>query len=191
MKKVAVFCSSRADLPDGVVKGAQIISEAFARAGAALVYGGVDAGLMHSVAQTVADSQVPVIGVVPEVFAHRADSLCSQIVATSDLNTRKAAMIELADIFVVLPGGIGTIDEWISTLSHIMVSEKIDPSADKPILVWNHNHMYDGIVRQLNDTALSPYARGKRLNRSLIFDTPESLAHTLVQLLCDGLTSHD
>lgn len=183
MKKVAVYCSSRSDLPVQVEQGAAAILKSLGDNAASLVYGGVNAGLMHFVAQAAADAGAPVIGIVPEVFAHRADALCTEIIHTSDLNTRKAAMIDMADIFVVLPGGIGTIDEWISTLSHIMVREKVDASADKPILVWNFEGMYDGLIAQLSDTADSVYARGKNVDRSRIFTDPLSLADALSRLL--------
>lgn len=124
-----------------------------------------------------------VTGVVPEVFVHRTDPVCHETVSTRDLNERKGRMIEMADVFVVLPGGIGTIDEWISTLSHIMVQERVDPYADKPILVWNHEGMYDGQVRQLAETAGSVYARGKRVDRSLVFTDAAELAEALGRLI--------
>lgn len=183
MKKVAIYCSSRVDLPEGVNEGASLIARTIAECGGSLVYGGVNAGLMHVVAEAAAGVGAEIIGVVPEVFAHRADPLCHNVVMAADLNARKGTMIDMADIFVVLPGGLGTIDEWISTLSHIMVQEKVDPDADKPILVWNHDGMYDHQVRQLIGTDASVYARGKRVDRSRIFPTAQALAAALKTLL--------
>lgn len=183
MKKVAVYCSSRADLGREVTEGARLIASRIGECGAALVYGGVNAGLMHEVATAAKDSGAMVTGVVPKVFAHRVDDVCTEVLTARDLNERKGIMINEADLFVVLPGGIGTIDEWVSTLSHIMVEEKVRADADKPILVWNHEGMYEGMVKQLCDTAESVYARGKRVDRSLIFDTAEPLAATMTELL--------
>ena len=183
MKYVAVYCSSRGDLPDEICAGAKLIASAIGQSGAGLVYGGVNAGLMHVVAQAAADAKAPVTGVVPEVFMQRADALCNTIVPADDLNDRKSKMIDLADVFVVLPGGIGTLDEWISTLSHIMVRERVDANADKPILVWNADGMYDAMARQLKETGESVYARGKRIDRSEIFNTAHALAERLSELL--------
>lgn len=182
-KKVAVYCSSRSELPEGVEAGARMIASTIGECGAALVYGGVNAGLMHTVAEAADATGAEIIGVVPEVFAHRADALCSRVIPTADLNARKGKMIELADVIVVLPGGIGTIDEWISTLSDIMVREKVDPDADRPILVWNHDEMYSGMATQLSATACSVYARGKKVDRSRLYATAESLAAALRELL--------
>lgn len=192
--RVAVYCSSRGGLPEGVERGAAMIAESIGKAGADLVYGGVNAGLMHVVAEAAHNAGARVIGVIPEVFIHRADSLCDELIPTSDLNARKGKMIEISDIFIVLPGGVGTIDEWISTLSHIMVygaaagkpqphdetaAGKPQSHADCPIMVWNHAGMYDGMVAQLAATNESVYARGKRVDRSRIFSSAEELSEDL------------
>ena len=181
--RVACYCSSRGDLPAEVVEGTGRIVSAIGEAGAVLIYGGVNAGLMHVVATAAHESGAKVIGVVPEVFRHRADELCDEVILTKDLSERKGVMIDMADIFIVLPGGIGSIDEWISTLSHIMVKEKVAPDADKPILVWSYNDMYRGMAEQLRDTDRSIYASGKRVDRSMIFTDPEELISRLSKLL--------
>ena len=93
-------------------------------------------------------------GVITRGFAHRADSLVNNMVLTDDLNERKSRMIALADAFVVLPGGIGTIDEWFSTLSQLVVNQ----DAARGMIIVNYNHMYDAAWQQLRDTASSPYA---------------------------------
>lgn len=180
---VAVYCSSCGDLPGEVTLGAQQIAAAIGQCGADLVYGGVNAGLMHTVAQAAHDAGAQIHGVIPSVFSHRADPLCHHIHPTPDLATRKQQMIAMADIFIVLPGGIGTLDEWISTLSDIMVREKTDPDADRPILVWNHADMYSGMAAQLAATAAGPYARGRRVDRSHIHPTPAALIAHLKSLL--------
>lgn len=181
--KVAIYCSSQSNLPAEVIEGAKDIAAAIGEAGGELVYGGVNAGLMHTVAEAAHRAGAKVTGVIPDVFRHRGDDLCDEMIYTADLNERKERMIDMADIFVVLPGGIGTLDEWISTLSHIMVKEKTDPNADRPILVWNHESMYDGMARQLTATDRSVYARGRRVDRSLLFPDASSLAAHLRTLL--------
>lgn len=182
-KKAVIYCSSRQSLPEAVVSGARQIAAAIGAMGGEMVYGGVNAGLMHEVAEAASTAGAKVTGVVPEVFRERADALCDEIVDARDLNDRKGKMIAAGDVFVVLPGGIGTIDEWISTLSDIMVRERTDSAADRPILVWNHEGMYDGIAGQLSVTGESEYARGKRTDRSLIFSTAEELAAALREQL--------
>jgi len=177
-KRIAVYCSSRENLGEEVTSQALDVAGAIGRLGCDIIYGGVNAGLMHMVASAAHDAGAFVTGVIPEIFRHRADPLCDKIIFTSDLNVRKGTMISNSDIFIVLPGGLGTIDEWISTISDIMVREKTDPNADRPILVLNINGMYDGIVSQLTETATSVFARGKRVDRSFIFtDSRQLIAH--------------
>ncbi len=177
MKRICVYCSSQSGLAPEIEEMGASLGEWIGRHGHALVYGGVNAGLMHTVADAASRAGAPVTGIVPEVFRERVDEACSEVIMTSDLNTRKARMIELADIFVVLPGGIGTIDEWISTLSHIMVMEKSRPGYDKPIVAVNLEGMYDGMKAQLQATSASPFARGRRIDRTIYAgNTAELLA---------------
>lgn len=171
-----VYCSSRGDLPEEVVNGTIEIIKSVSRRFGVLLYGGVNAGLMHIVASAAREAGMHVIGIVPEIFSHRADPVCHEIILADNLNDRKGRMISMGDIFIVLPGGVGTIDEWISTLSDIMVRERTDAGADRPILVWNHNGMYDGMATQLSATDASVYARGKRVDRSLLFPTASTLS---------------
>lgn len=182
-RKIAVYCSSRSDIGDEITRQSLKVAAAIGTWGCSLIYGGVNAGLMHLVAKNAHDAGAEITGIVPEVFRHRADNLCDKFVFTSGISERKEMMISLADIFIVLPGGIGTLDEWISTLSDIMVREKVDPYADKPILVLNIDGIYDFMVSQLKSTAGSVFARGKRLDRSRIFTDADALIDELVTLL--------
>lgn len=186
-KNIVVYCSSRADLPTEVEYGAGVIARTIAECDARLIYGGVNAGMMHMVARTARDHGAEVVGVIPEIFAHRADEACCETVLTKDLNTRKSEMINLGDIFIVLPGGIGTIDEWISTLSHFMVLEKGGTSCSKPILVWNHEGMYDSLIKQLKESDASVYGAGRNASRSECFATAEGLAARLKELCSQPL----
>lgn len=178
-KKIVVYCSSRGDLPEEIIRGARLIGETIGKTGASLVYGGVNAGLMHVVAEAVANAGAEVIGVVPSIFGHRRDEVCHKIIETQDLNDRKGKMISLGDAFVVLPGGIGTIDEWISTLSHILAAERCDSSANRLIYVWNHEGMYDTIINALQQSDDSIFGQGRRASRSLVFSSAEDLCAAL------------
>lgn len=179
---IVVYCSSRADLGAEYEVIATSLGKWIGENGHTLVYGGVYAGLMHTVAKSSHDAGAHVVGVVPEIFSHRVDEVCDEVILTANLNERKGKMIEIGDIFVVLPGGIGTIDEWISTLSDIMVMETRDASADRPIVVVNHQGMYDAAITQLGLTNESVFARGRRVDRSIIVADIPQLLSTLTTL---------
>ena len=99
------------------MKSAEALGQWIGSHGHTLVYGGVNAGLMHTVAQATHDAGGKVIGIIPERFRSRADELNDEVIFTADLAERKATMIEMANLFVVLPGGIGTLDEFIETMT--------------------------------------------------------------------------
>ena len=176
--KIAVYCSSRNDLPQEYVNLAQSLGQWIGSNGHTLVYGGVNAGLMHITAQAVHDSGGHIVGIIPECFKHRADVLNDELITTRDLNDRKSRMIAMADAFVILPGGIGTIDEWISTLAQLTISD----NDNRGIIVANHEGMYDGTIRQLMDSSNSVFSRGKDLNRSIMVDDATQMIEQLTKL---------
>ena len=116
-----------------------------------------------------------VLGVIPEIFNHRADPLCDELVLTRDLNDRKSRMHALSQAFVVLPGGLGTIDEWVSTLSQL----KVDDNREAAVIVCNHRGMYDPLIAQLQTTARSIYSQGKYFPVSTFVTSPQELINKL------------
>lgn len=173
--KIAVYCSSRDDLAEKYVKPAQVLGQWIGKNGHTLVYGGVAAGLMHTVAQATHDAGGKILGVVPNRFRHRTDSLVDKVIACQDLSDRKAIMTNSADLFVVLPGGLGTIDEWISTLSQIIVND----GDTRDILVVNIDGMYNLQIEQLIEISKSPFARGKHIDKSIIVGNGDELVQEL------------
>ncbi len=130
---VAVYCASRENLGEKYEAPAIALGKWLGENGHTLVYGG------------------------------RTDAVVDEVVKCHDLGDRKVIMMDRADAFVVLPGGLGTLDEWLSTLSQIIVN--IDDH--RPIFVVNVDGMYTHQLEQLRDTANSPFARGKHIDCSI------------------------
>lgn len=168
---IVVYCSSCANLADEYVKSAEALGQWIGSHGHTLVYGGVNAGLMHTVAQATHDACGKVIGIIPERFRSRADELNDEVIFTADLAERKATMIEMANLFVVLPGGIGTLDEWISTLSQIIVNK----DDCRSMIIVNTHNMYKGMIEQIAATGASPFARSNKLDRYTVADDTAQL----------------
>ena len=142
--------------------------------GHTLVYGGVNAGLMHEVAQACHDAGGHITGVNIEAFKHRTDPLVDEVIYTANLGERKAQMYQLADVFVVLPGGLGTADEWIATLSQLVVD-----GDKRPIVVANLHGMYDSLLRYLDEMAHSPFARDRHMDLTVVANTAQELINKL------------
>jgi len=172
---IVVYCSSREGLDDKFQQVASMLGTWIGQHGHTLLYGGSNAGLMHITATAVHEAGGRVTGVIPEMFGHRIDPVCDEVVHTANLGDRKQYMIEHGDVFIVLPGGIGTLDEWMSTLA-VMTIGNDDP---RPVIVANIDGMYNATIQQLADMTRSPMARGKDLSRTLVAATTAELLDTL------------
>ena len=175
---IVVYCSSQGDLPERYQQLARDLGTWIGQHGHTLVYGGSNAGLMHITAAAVHEAGGHIVGVIPEMFRHRIDPVCDEVVYTANLGDRKQYMIEHGDAFVVMPGGIGTLDEWMSTLA-VMTIGNDDP---RPIIVANLGGLYDATIRQLAEMTNTPFARGKNLARTLNAITAADLLDALTSI---------
>ncbi len=119
MKSICVYCGSNTGNDPAYAAQARALGERLAADGIALVYGGGNVGLMGIVADAVLARGGEVIGVIPQQLvdwevAHRG---VSRLEVVDSMHTRKARMFELADGFVALPGGFGTLDEMFEMLT--------------------------------------------------------------------------
>ena len=143
---ICVFCASSDGVSEAFKEEARVIGRFIATGGHTLVYGGATGGLMDAVAETVAEQQGEIIGVVPELIVEkgRRSTLPMQLFEVADMSERKEMMKELADVFVVLPGGFGTYDELFDVLASGMVGYH-----DKPLALVNTDDFYAGIKQQI------------------------------------------
>lgn len=112
---VAVFCASSMPVDEAFIPQAQELGRTLAARGITLVYGGGSRGIMGALAEACHDAGGTVLGVLPEIFNTAKvlkKDVHSQLIITRDMHERKALMYEKADAFIILPGGIGTMDEF-------------------------------------------------------------------------------
>jgi uncharacterized protein (TIGR00730 family) len=111
--RVCVFCGSNPGAREIYADAARRLGVALAEAGIGLVYGGASVGLMGTIADAALAAGGEVVGVIPRALVDReiAHGGVSQLVVVGTMHERKAKMAELADAFVALPGGFGTLDE--------------------------------------------------------------------------------
>ena len=119
MKTICVYCGSNTGSNPAYAAQAQALGRRLAEQQLALVYGGGNVGLMGIVADAVLDNGGDVIGVIPQQLvdwevAHKG---LTRLEVVDSMHTRKARMFELADGFVALPGGFGTLDEMFEMLT--------------------------------------------------------------------------
>jgi uncharacterized protein (TIGR00730 family) len=155
IRSVCVFCGSRVGDDPEFRAAARRLGEQFARNGIRLVYGGGSIGLMGVLADAVLKHGGEVHGVIPEFLdrievGHR--KLTSLDVVDS-MHVRKAQMFEAADAFVVLPGGLGTLDETMEILTWRQLG-----LHDKPILLVDHKGYWEPLLALLDNTVRRGFA---------------------------------
>ena len=144
--RIAVYCSSRDNLPSQWRESAAAVGRWIGENGSELVYGGVDLGLMHTVADATRTAGGRITGVVPLRRADMAFAGNDVNIPTAELTDRKNVMQLLADVFVVLPGGYGTLDEFASAFAYI----NFGSLNHKQIVLFNPDGLFDHLVAQLN-----------------------------------------
>ena len=139
MKAICVFCSSSNDVYKGYYEVATDLGHRIGQLGLDLIYGGASIGLMGAVARGVHDKGGRVVGVIPEFFRKKDKTIeyveADELIVTKDMRNRKAIMDERSDAFIVLPGGVGTLEEAME-----IVSMKQLCLTDKPLAFINTNN---------------------------------------------------
>lgn len=142
-RPICVFCSSSDEVPTRYVDVAVELGTALAAGGHSLVYGGMTSGLMGAVANAARGGGARIAGIVPDDLADddQVDRDADETIVTCDIRQRKAVMQQMAEAFVVLPGGFGTLEEMgeILTFSNLKLHEK-------PIVIINTAGFYDSLL---------------------------------------------
>jgi uncharacterized protein (TIGR00730 family) len=128
IRRLAIFCGSNSGARPEYEEGARALGRVLAERGIGVVYGGSSVGLMQTLAETMLDENGDIIGVIPEMLVKRevANTALDDLRVVGSMHERKALMAELADGFVALPGGIGTLEEFFEmwTWGQLGVHEK-------------------------------------------------------------------
>lgn len=132
IRSVAVFCGSRSGADPAHAAAAEALGRALAEAGLTLVYGGGGIGLMGKVAEAAIAAGGRVHGVIPEFLTRieRVYPEVAELEVTGSMHSRKTRMYELSDAFIVLSGGLGTMDELMEVLTWRQLG-----LHDKPIIL--------------------------------------------------------
>ena len=147
IKSIGVFCSSSKLVENNYRKIAKELGREIGKKGLCLVYGGARIGLMGCVARGVHEEKGRVVGVLPKFFQTKAIEYrdVDELIVTDDMRERKAKIDERSDAFIVLPGGIGTLEEAIEILS--MRQLKL---TDKPLVFVNSKGFFDTLNKTLD-----------------------------------------
>ena len=176
IRSVAVFCGSRPGDRADFVAAARALGRGLAQADMRLVFGGGRIGLMGAVADAALAAGGDVIGVIPEFLTRLevAHGGLTELIVTDSMHARKQRMYELSDAFVVLPGGLGTMDEAMEVITWRQLR-----LHDKPILFCDVADSAAPLVATIE----AAIARGFALPESRrLFEVTEGVEATLAAL---------
>jgi uncharacterized protein (TIGR00730 family) len=158
-----VYCGSADGANPAYLAEARALGAAIAAAGLGLVYGGASIGLMGAVADAALDGGAEVIGVLPAVLSGReiAHESLTALEHVPTMHKRKARMIELADAFLVLPGGYGTLEEALEAVTWAQLG-----LHSKPVILINTAGYWDGLLAFLDSAVAAGFV--KPINRELL-----------------------
>ena len=177
--KIAVYCGSDyGNDPDFRLAAARLGSWIGAK-GLTLVYGGGDSGLMGITARAVYEAGCPVIGVIPEdvaFIAGRPQPFVTDLITAADMSTRKQKMLSLADAFIALPGGIGTLDE----ISEAATLTKIGVFHKKCVL-FNHKGFYEPLREMFRSMEKAGFLKEADMGHILFSDYTQEIEDFLLR----------
>lgn len=162
-RRVAVYCGSASGNNSAYLSEAEALGTAIARAGLELVYGGASVGLMGAVADSALAGGAEVIGVLPELLSGSeiAHLGLTRLEVVATMHKRKARMVKLADAFLILPGGYGTLDEMME----IVTWKQLRLHA-KPCILINTAGYWNGLLDFLDSTVKAGFVKAE--NRALL-----------------------
>jgi len=176
MKNICVYCGSSDRIPAAYLAAARQMGYVLAERGLALVYGAGCTGIMGVLADAVLERGGKVVGVIPEMFntpplVHK-NLTCLEVVA--DMHIRKSRLVELADAFIALPGGYGTLDELFEVLTWAQIG-----LHQKPIGLLNTQGFFNTLLDWIEHARVEGFIYAEHRSLFTHAETPSDLLDAL------------
>ena len=177
MKNISIFCGAHEGKNPEYVNAAKSVAELIAKKGINVVFGGGNVGLMKIISDTALDNGVEVLGISLESLhaLELANPRLDEIVVSKTLLDRKDEFMSRSDAFIVLPGGVGSLDE----LAEIMASNQLG-IINKPVGILNTDGYYDYLIKWFNKAVDEGFISSENLKELLISDYPDELVEMVV-----------
>ena len=156
--KICVFCSANEQIDPDFFSATEELGRWAAKNGHAIVYGGVNQGLMECLGRAAHEAGGRTIGVVPTIVEKtgRVSDHIEIEIPCDNLSDRKQLMMDKSDVFIALPGGIGTLDEIFT----VAASATIGYHA-KPVVLYNLKGFWNPLIQLLDDLQRHGMVRGQ------------------------------
>jgi len=176
INNVCVYCGSSSKVDDAFKTAAVELGKSIAAQGWGVVYGGGRVGLMGLVADSALEAGGDVVGIIPEHIQSREveHNELTELHVVDTMHVRKQMMVDRSEAFVILPGGIGTLDEFFE-----LVTWKQLGLHDKPIVIVNINGYWSKLIEAVENIANEGFMRQDDLKMYHVVDKVEEVAETL------------
>lgn len=180
MKRLCVYCGSNPGIRADYLAAARDLGRLLLDRHIGLVYGGGNVGVMGEIAQRVLDGGGEVIGVIPEFFVGRVAHMgLTKLHITDSMHQRKAIMHELADGFIAMPGGLGTLEEIFEALTWAQLG-----IHSKPCGFLNVAGYFDGLFTFLNHTVTEQFVKPEHYGLIMSDASPAGLVDKMESYTC-------
>jgi len=182
LDQLAVYCGSAPGTDPAFAEAARATAAAMVREKVQLVYGGGRLGLMGLIADSVLELGGFVYGVIPQALVdiEVAHPSVTELHIVETMHERKAKMTDLADAFLALPGGIGTLDEFFEAWSWNALGYH-----KKPFCLLNVKGYWDGLIEFIDHAAETGFMSPQRRKQLLVATSPEEA----LELLDEAVTA--
>ena len=172
IRRLAVFCGSNPGARPDYVAAARALGKLLCERGVGIVYGGSNVGLMAALADTMLDELGDIIGVIPLMLVQRevANTALTDLRIVESMHERKAMMAELADGFVALPGGIGTLEEFFEIWTWGQLG-----MHQKPCGLLNVAGYFDPLLEFLDRAVAEKFVRDVHRGMVVVESDPSAL----------------
>ena len=155
--KICIFCSANQQIDPDYFRMTEELGQWATREGHTIVYGGVNQGLMECVGKAAHEAGGRTIGVIPRIVekSGRISDYVDIEMLCDNLSDRKQMMEDQSDVFVALPGGIGTIDELFTIAAAHTIGYH-----DKLVILYNMKGFWDSLIAMLDDLQQKGMVRG-------------------------------
>jgi uncharacterized protein (TIGR00730 family) len=178
MKRICVFCGSNSGLSPVYSRAAHDLGVSLADRGLGLVYGGGNIGLMGVIADAVLERGGQAVGVIPQALVDKelAHIRLTDLRIVRSMHESKALMADLADAFIALPGGYGTLEEFCEILTWTQLGLHAKPSG-----LLNVAGFYDPFLSLIDHAVQQGFIRTEHRSLIIVGDEPESLLDQVMQ----------
>ena len=172
IRKICVYCGSGPGVDPAFVESARAFGTLLAKNGIGLVFGGGSVGMMGAIAKSVREHGGEVTGIIPEFLVAREHAMrgADNLIVTRDMHERKRKMFEMADAFVAMPGGVGTLEEVVEQMTWVQLGRH-----RKPILLANIKHFWDPLCALIDHMKALEFIRGDLNFDLLVADKVEDI----------------